>query len=303
MTDWVKWAGKTAAAALLFSSATAAWADAVRKDILPADTDGGIVANSGPHIVFSSERGGRAPLLVFLPGTGGETTRTVVGEQAFIDTALAQGYRFIILSYIDTPAVSQVCTRPVLATNPDCAAQLRQKRAFGENTTALIQDKPKDAIVHRLTALLRYLAKTDPQGRWEQYLDQQAVDWSKVVLSGQSQGGGMAAYIAKRVAVRGVIDFSGGWDMRANNRIASWYSSPGVTPPDRLFGTYHVQENFASAIHLSYNAMRIPADHQFALNKPIRRPNADNPGHGEGASNPVYRELWQEMLEQLKRGE
>ncbi|BBH12394.1 hypothetical protein CH06BL_16420 [Chromobacterium haemolyticum] len=43
--------------------------------------------------------------------------------------------------------------------------------------------------------------------------------------------------------------------------------------------------------------------HPFALNKPIHRPNADNPGHGEGASNPVYRELWQEMLGRLWRGE
>ena len=111
--------------------------------------------------LFSAEKGGQAPLLVFLPGTGGETTRTVVGEQAFIDTALTQGYRFIILSYIDTPAVSQVCTRPVLTSKPDCAEQLRRKRAFGENTTTLIQDQPKDAIVYRLAAPLRYLSKTD----------------------------------------------------------------------------------------------------------------------------------------------
>lgn len=294
---------KLVAAALLLSIATAAWADVVRKDVPPADTDGGIVKNSGPHIVFSAEKGGQAPLLVFLPGTGGETTRTVLGEQAFIDTALAQGYRFIILSYIDTPAVSQVCTRPVLTSKPDCAEQLRRKRAFGENTTTLIQDQPKDAIVYRLTALLRYLSKTDPQGHWEQYLNQQAMNWSKIVLAGQSQGGGMAAYIAKRVAVRGVIDFSGGWDMRANRRIAAWYSTPGATPPDRLFGTYHVQERFADLIRLSYNAMRIPPDHQFALDKPIRRPNANNPGHGEGASNPVYQELWREMLGRLGRGE
>lgn len=294
---------KLVAAALLLSIATAAWADVVRKDVPPADTDGGIVVNSGPHIVFSAEKGGQAPLLVFLPGTGGETTRTVVGEQAFIDTALAQGYRFIILSYIDTPAVSQVCTRPVLTSKPDCAEQLRRKRAFGENTTTLIQDQPKDAIVYRLAALLRYLSKTDPQGHWEQYLNQQAVNWSKIVLAGQSQGGGMAAYIAKRVAVRGVIDFSGGWDLRANQRIAAWYSTPGATPPDRLFGTYHVQERFADLIRLSYNAMRIPPDHQFALDKPIRRPNANNPGHGEGASNPVYQELWREMLGRLGRGE
>ncbi|WP_157222149.1 hypothetical protein [Chromobacterium haemolyticum] len=54
-------------------------------------------------------------------------------------------------------------------------------------------------------------------------------------------------------------------------------------------------------ISLSCKTMRIPEDHQFALNKPIRRPNADNPGHGEGASNLVCRELWREMLGRLGR--
>ncbi|OQS31649.1 hypothetical protein [Chromobacterium haemolyticum] len=100
------------------------------------------------------------------------------------------------------------------------------------------------------------------------------MDWSKIVLSGQSQGG-MVAYISKCVAVRGVIDFSGGWDMRASKRITAWCPTLGATPPDRLFGTYHMQERFADLIRLSYNTMRIPADHQFALDKPIRRPNGE----------------------------
>lgn len=53
----------------------------------------------------------------------------------------------------------------------------------------------------------------------------------------------------------------------------------------------------------SFGESSVAGGHQFALNKPIRRPNANNPGHGEGASNPVYREQWQEMLGWLWRGE
>lgn len=111
----------------------------------------------------------------------------------------------------------------------------------------------------------------------------------------------MAAFIAKRFSVGGVIDFSGGWDIQSRNRIASWYAEPGVTPPGRLYGTYHVKEKFSGLIRDAYNAMRIPQDHQFALDRPLRNPGAKNPGHAEGASNPVYLDIWNEMLDKLKR--
>lgn len=285
----------------LTTIAPTAFAAVDRKEVSPIDTDASITHGTDPHIVFSTGTDVDSPLLVFLAGTGGKSKQTAKNEQAFIDLALAEGYRFIVLSYIDTSAISQICNRRVLISNPNCAAQVRQKRAFGDDTTALIDDQPQDAIVHRLVALLRYLAATDRSGHWEDYIDGNTPRWEKVVLSGQSQGGGMSAYIAKKVAVRGVIDFSGGWDRKSANSIASWYFSPGATPPERLYGTYYAKEKFANLIASSYAAMHIPADHQFALDIPLRNPNAKNPGHGEGAKNPAYSAIWKEMLDQLKR--
>lgn len=286
----------------MFSTiASATFMPVVRKEVNPIYTDPSISHTTDPHIVFSTGTDVDSPLLVFLAGTGGKSKQTAKNEQPFIDLALAEGYRFIVLSYKDTPAISQICNRLVLITNPNCAAQVRQQRTFGDDSTALIDDQPQDAIVHRLVTLLRYLATTDRRGYWDNYIDGNTVHWEKVVLSGQSQGGGMSAYIAKKVAVRGVIDFSGGWDMNPDNRIASWYFSPSATPPERLYGTYYVKEKFANLIASSYAAMHIPIDHQFALDAPLRNPNAKNPGHGEGATNPVYSAIWKEMLDQLKR--
>lgn len=298
---WQRRTGAVMAVALAVAVAPPALAAIDRQVVRPSDTDGTISAGIEPYIVYSVRGDAPGPLLVFIPGTGGETPKTAKTEQAFIGTALAHGYRVIVLSYIDTPAIAQVCTKRVLANDPACAEQVRQKRAFGDDTTARINDAPQDAIVHRLTALIRYLAAHDAGDHWEQYLAGTRLNWRAIVLSGQSQGGGMAAYIAKRIAIGGVIDFSGGWDMRSDDDIASWYSTPSATPPERWYGTYHVDEKFASAIAASYRAMGIPASHQFPLSKPVRHPEGKNPGHGEGASNPVYREIWETMLTGLAR--
>lgn len=288
------------AVVLAVSVAPCASATVDRQDVQPSATDSTISAGTQPHIVYSERASAPGPLLVFIPGTGGKTPKTAEIEQAFIETALAHGYRVIILSYIDTPAIAQVCTKRVLANDPACAEQVRQKRAFGDDTTARIDDAPQDAIVHRLNALIRYLAAHNAGDHWEQYLAGERLNWRAIVLSGQSQGGGMAAYIAKRIAIRGVIDFSGGWDMRSDNDIASWYSAPSATPPERWYGTYHADERFASAIAASYRAMNIPVSHQFSLSEPVRHPEGKNPGHGEGASNPVYRGIWETMLTGLE---
>jgi dienelactone hydrolase len=69
---------------------------------------------------------------------------------------------------------------------------------------------PEEAIVPRLTRLLQHLARTDAAGRWDQYLNGDAPRWERLVLAGQSQGGGMAAFIAQTRRVAGVIMFSGG---------------------------------------------------------------------------------------------
>ncbi|WP_080403712.1 BPSS1187 family protein [Burkholderia ubonensis] len=272
-----------------------------RVDVRPSDTDSTIVVANEPHIALRNTDVSRGPLLIFIPGTGGETVKTARIEKDFFETALSLGYRVIVLSYVDTPAISQVCTLETVISDPKCAEHVRQKRIFGDNVTKLVNDGPQDAIVHRLAALLQHLTRSDPQGHWDEYLEANQLNWSKMVLSGQSQGGGMAAFIAKRYLAGGVIDFSGGWDIQSKNRIASWYALSGATPPDRLYGTYHVKEKFSGLIRDSYNAMRIPQDHQFALDKPLRNPDAKNPGHAEGASNPVYLDVWREILDKLKR--
>ena len=80
-----------------------------------------------------------APLLVWLGGTGGKPES---GPQLFYEAALQRGYRLLALSYLNTPAVSQVCAGATLRAQPACARHLRQHRAWGEPQTSLVADRP-----------------------------------------------------------------------------------------------------------------------------------------------------------------
>jgi len=263
-------------------------ASPIKLKVSPSETDPAITKADESHIILRDGNGGSEHLLLWLTGTGGTPGE---GAGPFFKTALANGYRVIGLSYIDTPAVAQICQGGNLKSDSECAAHFRQKRIFGDNATPLIHDKPQDAIVHRLTALLTYLVANDPEGHWDEYLVDRQPAWRKIVLAGQSQGGGMAAFIAKKYEVAGVIDFSGGWDYSAPNKIATWYSGPSATPTDRWFGTLNANEGAAQAIADSYDALDIPRAHQLILN----RPSSMTP-HTAGCCDAVYWDIWERML-------
>jgi hypothetical protein len=228
-------------------------------------------------------------VLLFLTGTGGKPP----GPVDYLRTAVARGYRVVSLSYDDTPAVAQVCYGAQLQQDPDCAAHFREERIYGDAAGAPIVTAPQDAILSRFVKLLEYLASTDPQGGWDAYLAEGTPVWSRIALSGQSQGGGMAEFIAQRVAVARVIVFSGGWDHSAPGEIARWYFAKPATSAQRWFATYNRAEPNASVLPQTYAALGIPASQTFALDKP---PVGGELAHVDGIRNPAYRDLWITML-------
>lgn len=274
------------ALALLLLVGTA-HADNVRLTVEPAKVDAKITGGFAPHVVAFDSAQAHGKLLVFLPGTGGAPENR--SHWKFLDLAVAQHYRVIALSYIDDRAVGAVCMRE---RDPGCALAVRERRVFGTHATNLIADEPADAIVARLRALLLHLQAADKS--WNEYLVKGEPNWARIVVAGQSQGGGMAALIGKRLAVAGVIDFSGGWDTAGKKgTIAPWYSDASATPPERWWGSYHTEEEFAPQLAASYAALKIPKDHTFALDQPV-----DNGGkpHGQGIGNDKYKPMWLQML-------
>lgn len=266
--------------------------------IKPSTADATVKKWDTAHAVYYKPFETHNKLLIWLAGTNGTPNKV---PEDFVKTALEKGYKVIALSYITVPAVAQVCVGERLRQDPDCAEKFREMRVFGDEKFEGIPDDSQDAIVPRLMKLLTYLEKNDPAGKWSQYINSKKnqPNWSKIALAGQSQGGGMSAYIAQHKKVNRIITFSGGWDYSDSEKksIAGWYSKPNATPANRWFGTYHKNEIAAKTISQSYEALSIPDHHIFRLEEPLRKSGkGNNPYHGEGVHNPVYKNIWEKML-------
>jgi hypothetical protein len=260
--------------------------------IKPSDTDLAIKRYDRFHyVLFNENTGPGASLFVYLTGTGGRPP----GPTVFFHAAADAGYRVISLDYNDEPAVAVFCPpKP-----PACSGNFRRMRIYGDGASLdpSFDNSSSESIVNRLVKLLTYLDKQDPQQGWSGYLDNGAPKWERIALAGQSQGAGMAAYIAKQHVVERVILFSSPWDfVRSNGNVrtlAPWIAMRSKTPPERWFGGYHARENEAELLAKSYTALRIPPDNIRIFKRDLpasQPPGQENPFHAEGLTNPAYAE-------------
>ena len=205
-------------------------------------------------VLFDRASSPEAPLLVFLPGTGGDAGRV----QLFLGVAADAGYRTIGLSYDNEPAVMQVCAR---APDPACSENFRQSRLYGGTETP-----SEESIVVRLTKLLQFLDSRHPSEGWGRYLTNGAPDWQRIAVAGHSQGGGMAALLAKHMSVARVVLLSGPPDfMLPSHQTAPWLSMASATPVDRWYGLYHSDEQLATPLQRAYAALGLVPSHIRAV--------------------------------------
>lgn len=259
-------------------------------EIKPSLTDKSILNVDAAHIVSYALDGPKKKLLLFLPGTRGIPKN---GPKLLFKAAMEEGLQVINLSYINTPAVAAICRGENLENDTECARKFREKRIFGTNTTDLIEDEAQDAIVNRLYKLLIYLQENDPKGSWGKYLKDGEIQWKEIIVSGQSQGGGMAAFIAKKHVVARIISFSGGWDYKSKGIIADWYTDSSATKLKNWYGTYHVLEPKADAVAKTLEAMKVPKENRYGLDLPVQ---ANRKAHGQAIRNVAYKELWRKLF-------
>jgi hypothetical protein len=261
------------------------------QEILPSQTDPAIARFDEPnYVVFDDELPAGAQLVVFMPGTDGKPTNAA----KFLGVITTFGYRVIGLEYNDEPAVVQVCPKN---PSPSCSGDFRERRIFGDNTRSIVENTPAESIVNRLIKLLTYLHEHDASKHWDDYLLDGQPNWNRIVVTGLSQGAGMAAYIAKKRAVARVVLFSSPWDFeRASERLAPWLLEPSATPPERWFAEYHRREKTAALIARAYQALQIPKDHIHIFDLDLPKDmkfKSDNPFHVSTIKVPGYAPEWQ----------
>ncbi len=291
---------KHLAAALLLAAAIPLRAAPAIELVRPSVADPAVHAFDDPNVVVANPAAGAdAPLAIFMPGTGGRPQNVV----PLLGVIAGQGYRVIGLTYDDEPAGNLTCTRQMASS---CLALFREMRVFGSGRGGPVSNPPAETIVARLAALLAWLAKEHPDTGWSGYIRPDGTPaWDRIVVSGLSQGAGMAAFIAKREAVARVVLFSSPWDVAGpDDRPAPWLSLPSATPPDRWWAERHVRENTTQWLAAAYRVLQVPADHILLFNSGLPSgvsPNAVNPFHGSTVRNVDYTAQWRQLYGTAER--
>lgn len=258
------------------------------KCVNPTTTDSHIPQTDRLSVAMYNRQGSRlgAKLLLWMNGTQPKPeTRhgPVIGPKVgFLKFAIESGYRVISVPFHNENSVLKVCKN-----NPDraCSENLRYERLY---------DGP-DSIVYQATRLVQYLANSDPSMGWSIYLTATGLDWSKITVVGQSQGAGMAAYIAKQNLVAGAILFSAPADFtktQHGKELAPWLNWNSKTPPDRWFAAYHTQESGAVMLNKAYHLLRVPEDHIVGFTNNV----ANGKPHGNGMSDVAHVDDWRRFL-------
>jgi len=262
--------------------------------VVPSKADPAVKQFDDPSIgIASAGLPMDAPLAVFLPGTGGRPADALT----LLRTIARQGYRVLGLEYDDVPAVVQECPK---SPDPDCSADFREMRVSGRGSSRAVINTVAEAIIPRLVAALRLLDKAAPDEGWGRYLDGDQPRWGRIVISGLSQGAGMAAYMAKQHEVRRVVLFSSPWDFTGRERRpAPWLSWPSATPQDRWQAEYHRREDTAPLIAAAYAALAIPAGNIRIFDRDLPQDSSArgrNPYHGRTIQDPGYAPQWRAMF-------
>ncbi len=278
------------------------------RSVLPSATDRRIDKYSGDGwehwVYFNASATDRGQLLVFIPGTGGKGG----GAKGFCSLAANEGFHVVSLAYPSEVSMSTFHN----SQDPDAFLKARENVIYGKVPYAKLDTGVPNSLHNRLLQLLRYLAATYPRESWQPFLRQNgAIDYSRLVLAGQSQGGGHAALLGMQHEVARVLMFGAPKDFNVRfNKPADWFSAPSATPLNRFFSFVHSLDEGHGCTYPqqleNYRAMKLlpqypvvnvddtpaPFQHSRLLTSKIP---TDNP-HGSVVANEGFRNVWKYLL-------
>jgi hypothetical protein len=186
--------------------------------IAPKVTDATITTALSNHFA-SVQTGGtlKNVLYLFFPGTNRNPTNC----RATTEKAASLGYHSIGLMYDNLVAGNPLCSATGDIT---CHSRARLEVIDGVNRHPSVNVNTANSLINRLTKLLVYLNKTRPTHGWGQYLLNGKPNWSKIIVSGHSQGGAIAGVIGRHYPIKKVVMISM-IDFLNNGKIPDWVAS------------------------------------------------------------------------------
>jgi dienelactone hydrolase len=207
------------------------------------------------------------PLLLFLPATG----HVPDNYRKFLTVAAESGYHVLGLDFWNRgDAVANIC-----GVDARCYTQVQRNRFNGTRPSEFSKVDEANSVLSRLQAALDYLTVHDPDGGWGQYTHDEQIDWDNIVVSGHSQGGGEAAYIAHKFRVMGQITFSSPI-ITDKDHAASWLKTKGKTPTSVMYAFDDSHDEFYPRIIHSWRELHLPGR---VLTARVPVPTASDPAH------------------------
>ena len=212
----------------------------------PADTDPEIDSWLSEHVVQIDRAViPRDVLLVHLPGSYDAPT----SSKLLLQHTARKGVPAIGLRYPNSVIVTAPC---MFSSDPACFEKARLEILDGIDRTDIVDVSEANSITNRLVKLLEYLDREHPNDEWERFLKKDgSVLWSKIIVSGHSQGAGHAAMVAHAHRVYRVGMFAGPPDYSSYfDAPAEWLSQPGATRIDHHYGFGHIRDPLVSEENL-----------------------------------------------------
>jgi len=229
-------------------------------------TDAAIDPQFGSHYAYiNTSVTSKGRLFLFFGATD-----SVPQFYTLIETAAANaGLHSIGMAFPNGPdPVNISCSG---SADPDCTSKIREETFAGTNTSSLVSVSASDSVQNRLVKVLTYLQAQHPTEGWGQYLGSgNSIRWDLIRVSGLSQGGGLAGYIAKqKAAVDRACFFSSpaDWD-DVGNQPAGWVlSGTRMTAASKIYGFNHLSDPVVPFAHIQQTWQAFGLD---AFGAPVR---------------------------------
>lgn len=153
------------------------------------------------HYMARSDVPSKNTLVVFLPGTN----RAPNSYQFITEQIALLGYHVIGLMYKTDPAINPIC-RPT--DDVTCHWRARMETIDGTDRHPAVSVNLANSIINRLEKVLQYLTINQSSGGWDQFYSSGQLQWSKIMVTGHSQGASLAGILGKEFPVKRVVMWS-----------------------------------------------------------------------------------------------
>jgi hypothetical protein len=214
--------------------------------VRPNQVDVAYSSSDAEHYVVRNNKTHLNKLLLFIGGS----FSVPKDYNFFCDQAATLGLDVISLSYPNNVGTAPLGT----STDQLIFDNYREEICFGNAVSNVVSVDVLNSINTRATKLVQYLKSSFPSENWGQYLTaNNTLQWSKIILSGHSQGSGHACYLGKKNLVDRVVMLSGPNDYSTNfSAPGNWLTVNGQTPLTKHFALLHTKDEI------------VPFDYQVA---------------------------------------